>query len=69
MSIRRAITSAVEHLLVAQQQLEEDSHCAVDEHLRTAIVILQQFADCSEFSEGQKAQVKEAIRLMLGSTS
>lgn len=67
--VQVATASAIRHLVTAHYQLSEGLTCEADVHLRTAVVIMQQFADMDKLNEEQKEFVKESIRLMMGSSS
>lgn len=67
--VKIATASAIRHLIVAQELMDDGEACQAEVHLRTAVVILQQFADMEKLSVEQQAFVKESVRLMLGSAS
>lgn len=67
--VKIATASAIRHLIKAQELMDVGEACQAEIHLRTAVVILQQFADMDKFTDEQRAFVKESVRLMLGSTS
>jgi hypothetical protein len=67
--VKVATAAAIKHLITACHEVDADMPAQAEVNIRTAVVILQQFADIDKLNEDQKSFVKESIRLMIGNSS